>query len=202
MTILRSSPASPYGRKIKLAAAILGLSDAIKIVVTDTSDPNDPLRGDNPLGKIPVLVPDGGTPIYDSRVILEYLDVIAGGGRIIPTEPSARIAALTLQALADGICDASILRMYEIRYRVESERSATWVTMQTGKVDRSLSWLEANPPSADGILTVGEIAVACALGYLDLRFQGAWRESHPKLVTFLEAFAARVPAFAATRVTP
>jgi glutathione S-transferase len=202
MTILRSSPASPYGRKIKLAAAILGLSETIQIVPTDTSDPNDPLRGDNPLGKIPVLIPDGGAPIYDSRVILEYLDITAGGGRIIPTEPAARIATLTLQALADGICDASILRMYEIRFRAESERSASWVAMQAGKVDRALAWLEANPPSADGNLTVGEITVACALGYLDLRFQGDWRANHPRLVAFLDAFADKVPAFEATKVKP
>jgi len=202
MTILRSSPASPYGRKIKLAVAILGLSDQVKVVLTDTQDPNDPLRNDNPLGKIPVLVPDGQPPIYDSRVILEYLDLLAGGGRIIPTEPKARIASLTLQALADGICDAAILQMYEIRFRAESERSPTWVTIQAGKVERALTWLEANPPSADGMLTVGEIASAAALGYLDLRFKGEWRGKYPGLVAFLDAFAAKVPAFEATKVTP
>jgi glutathione S-transferase len=202
MIILRSSPASPFGRKVKLAAAILGLSDAIKIVLTDTQDPNDPLRLDNPLGKIPVLVPDGEAPIYDSRVILEYLDLHAGGGKIVPTEPQARIASLTLQALADGICDAAILQMYETRFRAENERSTHWVAMQAGKVTRALTWLDANPPTADGVLTVGEIATAAALGYLDLRFRGEWRADHPKLVAFLDAFAARVPAFATTKITP
>jgi glutathione S-transferase len=202
MTILRSSPASPFGRKVKLAAAILGITDSIKIVATDTSDPNDPVRADNPLGKIPVLVPVDHPPIYDSRVILDYLDTEAGGGRIIPTEPRARAAALTLQALADGICDAALLQVYEIRMRAEAERSTAWVAMQAGKVTRGLDYLETHTPSAAGPLTVGEITVACALGYLDLRFRGEWRADHPKLVAFLDEFAARVPAFEKTKVTP
>ncbi len=199
MTILRSSPASPFGRKIKLAIALLGLT-GIDVVLTDTANPDDPVRSDNPLGKIPVLVPDGGAPIYDSRVILEYLDLVAGGGRIIPSGPAARIAALTLQALADGICDAALLQVYEIRMRAEGERSVSVVANQAAKVARGLAFLEAHPPSAAGILTVGEIAVACALGYQDLRFGGSWREGHPNLVAFLDAFSARVPAFEATRV--
>jgi glutathione S-transferase len=201
MNILRSSPASPFGRKVKLAAAILGLSDSFKTVATDTTDPNDPLRDDNPLGKIPTLIPEGGKPIYDSRVIVEYLDLQAGGGKIIPSDTKARFAALTLQALADGICDAALLQIYEIRFRAETERNANWVNNQAGKVARALALLEANPPSVDGDITVGEISLACALGYLDLRFRAEWREGHPKLVAFLDAFAAKVPAFETTKVT-
>lgn len=199
MTILRSSPASPFGRKVKLAAGILGLTDSFEIVTTDTMNPEDPVRRDNPLGKIPVLVPKDGPPVYDSRVILEYLDLQAGGGKIIPSDPKARIAALTLQALADGIADAALLLVYEVRLRSEAERSAKVTEHQAGKVARGLAFLEANPPSAEGLLTVGEIAVAAALGYLDLRFHGAWRDDHPHLVAFLDAFAARVPAFEATK---
>jgi glutathione S-transferase len=202
MTVLRSSPASPFGRKVKLAAAILGLSETITIVPTDTTNPDDPVRADNPLGKIPVLIPDDGAPIYDSPVILEYLDLLAGGGKIVPTEPKARIAALTLQALADGIADAALLRVYETRLRSESERSKAWDDNQASKIARGLAYLEAHTPTADGVLTVGEITVACALGYLDLRFGGTWRADHPKLVAFLDAFAARVPAFETTKVTP
>ena len=200
MTVLRSSPASPFGRKIKLAAAILGLDHPFDIVVADTTSAADPLRSDNPLGKIPVLIPDNGKPIYDSRVILEYLDLQAGGGKIIPSEPQARIAALTLQALADGIADAALLQVYEVRMRAEAERSPTVVAYQADKVARALAYLEQSPPDATGTLTVGEIAVAAALGYLDLRFAGTWRTDHPRLVAFLDAFAARVPAFEATRV--
>jgi glutathione S-transferase len=200
MTILRSSPASPFGRKVKLAAAILGLSDTITLIQTDTTNPDDPVRADNPLGKIPVLIPTGGKPIYDSPVILEYLDIQAGGGKIIPAEPEARIAALTLQALADGIADAALLRVYETRFRAEEQRNQAWDDNQAGKIARGLAYLEANTPSAEGPITVGEITLACTLGYLDLRFGGAWRAEHPKLVAFLDAFAAHVPAFEATKV--
>jgi len=200
MATLRSSPASPFGRKIKLAAAILGLGETCTIVQTDTTDPDDPVRNDNPLGKIPVLIPDGQAPIYDSRVILEYLDLQSGGGKIIPSEPQARIAALTLQALADGISDASLLLVYENRFRADGERSAKWIANQSAKVARGLATLEANPPSASGTLTVGEIACACMLGYRDLRFGDDWRADHPRLHAFLDAFAARVPAFEATKV--
>lgn len=199
---LRSSPASPFGRKIKLAAGILGLTDRITIVQTDTVKPEGDFLQDNPLGKIPVLIPEGEEAIFDSPVILEFLDLSVGGGKIIPAEPKARIASLKLQALADGIADAALLMVYEIRFRAENERSESWRTNQGHKVARALEVLEANPPSASGVLTVGEISVAAALGYLDLRFNGDWRANHPKLVAFLDAFAARVPAFAATKITP
>ena len=116
--ILRSSPPSPFGRKVKIAAAILGLSDKIEIVVTDTIDPADSIRQQNPLGKIPALILADGTALYDSRVIVEYLDLIAGGGKLIPNG-AERIQTLTLQALADGIMDAGILQMYERRFRDE-----------------------------------------------------------------------------------
>ncbi|MDR3496531.1 MAG: glutathione S-transferase family protein [Ancalomicrobiaceae bacterium] len=202
MAILRTSPASPFGRKVTIAAALLGLSDAFEVVITDTSNPDDPLRVDNPLGKIPALLPDSGVPIYDSRVILEYLDLQVGGGAIIPADPADRIKALTLQALADGIADASLLQIYEVRMRAEEERSPKVLAYQAAKVARGLAQLEANPPSAEGALTVGEIAVACMLGYLDLRFHGTWRAEHPRLVAFLDAFAGRVPAFEATKVQP
>ena len=100
MLVLRSSAASPFGRKVKLAASILGLSDRIEIVAADTLNPEDSIRQQNPLGKIPVLITEDGASIYDSPVILEYLDRRAGGGKIIPTEAKARFAALTLEALA------------------------------------------------------------------------------------------------------
>jgi glutathione S-transferase len=197
--ILCSSPPSPFGRKVKIAAALLGLSDRIRIEITDTMSPDDPIRRRNPLGKIPALILADQTVVYDSRVILEYLDHTAGGGRIIPADPAERFPALTLQALADGIMDAALLRRYEIAMRPEAIRSADWDAHQAGKIDRALAHLEANPP-ARGRTTVGEIAVACALGYLDLRFPGSWRDRHPKMVDWLDAFAAAVPAFEATRV--
>ncbi len=107
--ILRSSPASPFARKVRIAASLLGLDDRIDVRETDLNSPDDAIRKQNPLGKIPALVLDDGTVLYDSRVILEYLDHLAGGGRIIPREPKARFAALRLQALCDGVLDAGIL---------------------------------------------------------------------------------------------
>jgi glutathione S-transferase len=198
MLILRSSPASPFGRKVKIAAAVLGLSGQIEIVAADTNDPAEPLRQQNPLGKIPTLVLKDGTTLFDSRVIVDYLDHLAGGGRIIPTG-EARFAQLRLMALADGICDAALLQVYEVRFRPEANRDSAWVANQAGKVSRALTALEITPPPLGDIPQIGEIALACALGYLDLRFAGAWRADHPKLVAWLDAFAAKVPAFEATR---
>jgi glutathione S-transferase len=195
--VLLSSPPSPFGRKVKIAAAVLGLADRIEVIQTDTGQTGR-LQVDNPLGKIPVLIPAGGEPIYDSRVILEYLDILAGGGRIVPGEPAARIAALRLQALGDGIMDAALLRRYETIQREPHERSAKWDANQAAKIARGLAALEAAPPPLDTI-GVGEITVACALGYLDLRFEGTWRADHPRLVAWLDAFAARVPSFAKTK---
>ncbi len=199
--ILRSAPPSPFGRKIKLAAAILNLADRITIVPADTNS-DEELRTQNPLGKIPVLVLDNGQTLFDSRVILEYLDHLAGGGRIIPREAEPRFAALRLQALCDGIMDASILRIYEARFRPEAIRHQPWLDMQTGKVTRALAVLEADPPAIDATPNVGQIALASALGYLDLRFKGEWRAGHPKLAAWLDRVAAQVPAFAATKVEP
>jgi glutathione S-transferase len=198
--ILRSSAASPFGRKIKIAAAVLGLDHDITMEAADPTDPSDSVHRQNPLGKIPVLITAGGTALFDSRVILEYLDHQAGGGRIIPREPTARFAALRLQALCDGVMDAAILQVYEGRYRAPERHEAKWLEHQSGKVTRALAALEAAPPGLDPVPDVGQIAAACALGYLDLRFHGRWRAAHPGLVAWLDRFAAAVPAFAATRV--
>src|SRR5262245_66315707 len=122
MLTLRSSPASPFVRKVAIAASVLGLDREIAVELADTVDPKDTVRQQNPLGKIPALVLEDGTVLFDSRVILEYLDHRVGGGRIIPTDVDARLAALRLQALADGIMDASVLLVYEGRWRAQ-ERS-------------------------------------------------------------------------------
>lgn len=98
MMILRTAPASPFGRKVRIAASLLGIDGDISIERADTMDPADSMRRQNPLGKIPILLLEDGTRLFDSRVIIEFLDHRAGGGRIIPTEPKARFAALALQA--------------------------------------------------------------------------------------------------------
>jgi glutathione S-transferase len=201
MMILRSSPPSPFGRKVKLAIAILGLENDVTIEKADPTDANDSLRQQNPIGKIPTLILENGTVIYDSPVILEYLDHRAGGGKIIPKDADARFKALTLQALCDGILDAGILLVYEGRWRPAEMAVQKWIDHQTGKVQRALAALEAAPPALGATPYVGEITLACALGYGDLRFGGEWRKHYPRLVAWLDAFAAKVPAFEKTRVT-
>ena len=201
MMILRSSPPSPFGRMVKLAMSILGLDSQVTIEKADPTDAGDSIRKQNPLGKIPALIVEDGTVLYDSPVILEYLDHRAGGGKIVPQEPNARFAALTLQALCDGILDACILLVYEGRWRPVEKHEPKWIDHQTGKVERAFAVLEANPPALTAVPDVGQITLACALGYQDLRFGGKWRGSYPRLLKWHDEFEARVPAFGRTRVT-
>src|SRR3954451_7657336 len=112
MLILRSAPPSPFDRKVRIAAALAGLSDRITLENADTMNPNEALRTQNPLGKIPTLVLENGETLYDSRVIVEFFDALAGSGRLIPLG-WGRFEALRMQALADGVLDAAILRVYE-----------------------------------------------------------------------------------------
>jgi glutathione S-transferase len=202
MMILRSAAPSPFGRKVRIAVALLGLEADVKVEPADVLDANDSVRRQNPLGKIPALLIEDGTAIYDSRVILEYLDQRAGGGHILPRDWDARLAALRLQALCDGILDAAILLIYEGRWRPAERHEAKWVAHQTDKVARAMTVLEAAPPAIDPTPHVGQITLACALGYLDFRFAGRWRGDHRRLVKWLDAFAAQVPAYAATAASP
>lgn len=197
--ILRSTAASPFVRKVRIAIKLLGLDDRIEVREADLNDPADSIRTQNPLGKIPALVLDDGTTLYDSRVILEYLDHLAGGGRIIPREWTARLEALRLQALCDGILDACVLLVYENRYRPDNKRVQDWVDRQAGKVKRGLDALEAAPPMLTATPDVGQIALACVLGYRDLRFGDSWRKEYPRLLAWHDKFAVQVPAFAATK---
>lgn len=190
------APASPFSRKVRIAAALLGLS--VELVPTETINPADPIRQKNPLGKIPTLETDDGDCIFDSAVIAAWLDEQAGGGRIVPRDPKARTRALVLEALADGLADAAVLVIYETRYREPGERSAKWVAHQGEKIERALARLEQAPPALEGEPDIGQIALACALGYLDLRFSGEWRANHPGLVAWLDNFARKIPAFSAT----
>ncbi len=197
MLVLRSSPGSPFARKVRIAAAVLELEDQIEVANADTGDPGDSLRTQNPLGKIPALILESGETIFDSAVIVEYLDWMAGGGKIIPAEPKARFRSLTQQTLADGISDAAVLLRYEMLWREPDKRSEKWTAHQRDKIARALSAFEAAPP--EEISDVATIALACALGYLDLRFENAWRADHPRLVNWLDAFSEATPSFEATR---
>ena len=193
---LRSSPSSPFGRKVKMATYVLGFDDQVTPVLTDTLDPNDSICEVNPLGKIPALE-DNGTTYYDSRVIMEYLDAKAGGGKIIPASGAARYEALTRAALMDGILDAAILVIYERRMRPEDKYVESVVERQRGKIIRGLEAIATeNPSYSNGAMPdIGEIGLACVLDYLDFRKQVNWRDHAPNLASWLANFAAAVPGY-------
>ena len=193
---LRSSPSSPFGRKVKMATYILGFDDQVTPVLTDTLDPNDSICEVNPLGKIPALE-DDGTTYYDSRVIMEYLDAKAGGGKIIPASGPTRYEALTRAALMDGILDAAILVIYERRMRPEDKYVESVVERQRGKIIRGLEAIAAeNRSYSNGAMPdIGEIGLACVLDYLDFRKQVNWRDHAPNLASWLADFAAAVPGY-------
>lgn len=199
MMILRSGPTSPFGRKVKIAIKQRGLTDQVSIEATDTTNPSDTIHKQNPLGKIPALILEDGSVVHDSRVIVEYLDSLGSAPKLIPSAPK-RWPVLTEAALADGIMEAALLLVYERRLRPEPTWSKTWVDSQQSKIDRGITYLEQHVRPLDGPPDVGQIGVACALGYLDLRHEGRWRKSSPKLVAWLDAFATAVPAFEETKV--
>jgi glutathione S-transferase len=191
---LHSNPASPFGRKVKVAAYETGLMDRIEIhnVQTSAVGPDPTLIADNPLGKIPCLVLDDGTALFDSRVICEYLDSLHAGARLFPTHGPERWTALRLQALGDGIMDAAVLVRYETFLRPEERRWNAWVDGQLDKVRRGLDRLELEADGFGERVDIATVTTACALGYLDFRFAGlAWRETRPRLAAWFALFGAR-----------
>jgi glutathione S-transferase len=191
MKLLLRGP-SPFGRKGTFAIAHLGLSDRVEIGVPDDEES---LRKLNPLAKVPALIIEDGTALFDSRVILEYLDMLAGGDKIIPVETGARFGALREAALADGILEGALLVTYEGRYRPDQTPYQPWLDFQRGKVGRGLAAMADAPPAITP-LTVGGIGLACALEYIDFREQYDWRPEFPALVAWLDDFNAAHPVFA------
>ncbi len=194
------SQTSPYARKVRLAADHLGLTDRITLVPATTT----PVAEDAdlarlaPLGKIPVLVLEGGEALFDSRVILEYLDHIGGGGLMPPADHPDHWRALRLQATADGLLDAALLVRYELALRPRDRLWQDWIDGQTRKIERALASLEGEAADLAASAVLGQIATACALGYLDFRFpDNGWRARYPGLAAFYAAFAER-PAMAWT----
>lgn len=197
---LLSSPSSPYVRKVRITAALKGVSDRIEQQPTDTNVGNPDFFKTNPLGKIPCLITDDGKVLYDSPVICEYLDTLAPSPVLFPKSGPERFATLTLGALADGILDAALLLVYEKRFRPDGMQVQAWVDRQQSKIDRSLDQLEGESLAWGAAPDYGHVTLACALGYLDFRHGGKWRTGHSKLVSWLERFAAAVPEFG--RTTP
>src|SRR6185503_10336954 len=145
--VLRSTVTSPFGRKVRMAIDVLRLADRVKLQPADPLDENDTLRRQNPLGKMPCLVLADGRTIYDSGIIIEYLQDVAGTDPLLPRKGRERYRTLTLSRLADGIMDASILVVYENRFRPDAAtHSPRWLAHQRGKITRGLTVFENAPP--------------------------------------------------------
>jgi glutathione S-transferase len=185
------SATSPFVRKVSVFAIEAGLAERLERIPTNPWVADKALLADNPLSKIPALVTDDGLVLYDSRVICEYLDTLHREPRLIPEEGLARWRALRLQALGDGIMDAAVLRFLE-RKRPPAQQSPDWDLSQELAVSRALDWLETQVADWPPIVTIGEITIGCALGYLDFRFgDEPWRDEHPDLAHWFSDFAAR-----------
>jgi glutathione S-transferase len=188
---LRYSAASPYVRKVMVTAYETGLEGRIERVPTNVWAPDTDIGKTNPLGKVPTLVTDDGMALFDSPVICEYLDSQHKGAKLFPPAGPARWQAIQLQALADGILDAAILRRLEGQ-RPAGERSQSWIERQANVMTRGMDALEQACASWGDSLTIGQIAAGCACGYLDFRFgQEDWRPGRPKLAAWYERFAKR-----------
>ena len=196
---LRHSPISPFVRKVKLAAHVLGFAHELELVETKTMADNDPILTVNPLGKIPALEYEGVT-LYDSRVIVEYFDAKAGGGKIIPASGTSRFETLTRAALMEGILDAAILIVYEGRMRPPEKFVDSFVNYQRAKIQRSLNKIALLPLKYQNGATpdVAEITLACVLDYLDFRQILNWRDHAADLEPWLESFAIMVPGYEET----
>lgn len=190
MPKLLYSSASPFSAKVRMAAAYAGL--ALDAVPTDTGAQGAELVSANPLGKIPVLINDDGSSVFDSRVITQHLNRISGNA-LFPRNAEKRLDAERLEALADGICDCLLAHVYERRMRPEEKVHAPWLEKQWTKVTRALDVLNANPPKLPKKITAGQIALRAALGYLDLRFAGQWERGRPKLKRWAARFDEKFP---------
>lgn len=184
------SAASPFARKVRLAAAVRGISNRIELVTADTMASPPELLAANPLSKIPALVRDDGSTLFDSPVICEYLDTIGEAPPLFPASGEARWTALRLQALADGLMDAAVVAVYEGRRPEEEARSAN-IARQKAAIARGLDVLEAEADALEAPWTIGSVTLVAALGYLDFRL-GAdnWRATRPRLAAWCERASA------------
>ena len=200
---LIGSNASPYVRKVRIVMAEKKLD--YDFVTEDVWAGDTTIGHSNPLGKVPCLVMEGGEALFDSRVIVEYLDTLSPVGKLIPAVGRERAEVKTWEALADGVLDASILARLEANWagRTKAQRSQTWIDRQRSKVDASLKAMSqglGDKPFCAGIyLSLADIAVGCALGYLDFHFPDIdWRGPYPNLAKLQEKLMQR-QSFADTK---
>jgi glutathione S-transferase len=199
---LIGSNTSPYVRKVRIVMSEKKLD--YNFVLEDVWSEQSRIGDANPLGKVPCLIMEGGEALFDSRVIVEYLDTLSPVGKLIPAVGRERAEVKTWEALADGVMDAALLARMEAVWnkRTDAQRSQAWIDRQLGKIDASLEAMSAGlgdkPYCTGNHLSLADIAVGCALGYLDFRFpQIGWRNDHPSLVGLLEKLEQR-PSFAET----
>lgn len=200
---LIGSTTSPYVRKVRVVLAEKKLD--YQLVLENVWADETTISQSNPLGKVPCLVMEGGEAVFDSRVIVEYLDTLSPVGKLLPTSGRERAEVKTWEALADGLVDAAVLARLEATWagRQDGERCQAWIDRQLAKVRQSLQAISdglGDKPYCSGIhLSLSDIAVGCALGWLELRFpEIAWREDHPNLGRLLDKLMLR-PSFADTR---
>ncbi|MBI3376603.1 MAG: glutathione S-transferase N-terminal domain-containing protein [Betaproteobacteria bacterium] len=197
---LYGSPLSPFARKVRIVLAEKKIECETEWV--DVMAPDTPVNQRNPLGKVPALALDDNTSLYDSRVIVEFLDNVSPISRLIPDENRDRIAVRRWEALADGVVDAGILIRYE-SLREKNEQSSAWVARQMGKLARGLAAMSAelgDKPWCHGHgYTLADIATGCCLGWLDFRKPGGveWRSKYPNLVRHFAKLMER-PSFQET----
>ena len=192
MRLIIATP-SPFARKARIALLEKGI--AFETVIDNPWNPNAQAPDHNPLGKIPVLLTDDGGGVYDSKVIIEYLEALYPGTPLLPRVPLARVAARQIEALADGVCDAIVLIVLE-RARPAGLQSRDWINRQVAKVQAGVAQaaqaLAGNEFFIGGRFSVADIAVGCMLGYLDLRLpEFEWRAEQSGLIPFYERMMAR-----------
>ena len=197
---LYHSPASPFVRKVVVLLHELDKADAVDLetITTTPVTTDDGLKAANPLGRLPALERPDGATLYDSRVITAYLNDLYSG-KLYPTN-TARWETLTLEATGDGIMDSAVSMAYEVRLRAPEQQSSEWIEAQWAKVSRALSVLNARWMShLTGPVNMGQISVACALSYIDLRHDArGWRDGNDALNHWHAAFSER-PSMVATR---
>jgi glutathione S-transferase len=197
--LLRHSHTSPYVRKVMVLAHETGLVERITLETVDGWSEPEALTRDNPLSMVPTLVLDDGTTLFDSPVICEYLDGLHGGVPMFPSPGDPRWRALREQALGDGILDSAVLIFLENRRRPVELRWDWWLELKQRAITRTLDHLDAQAGQLRGRLDIGTIAVAVALGYLDLRGAvGEWRDGRPALGDWFDQFSQR-PSMQATQ---
>lgn len=199
---LIGSATSPYVRKVRIVMAEKRLD--YQLILEDVWAPTTTITASNPLGKVPCLIMEAGEALFDSRVIVEYLETLSPVGKLIPTQGRERAEVKTWEALADGLVDAAILARLEATWsgRKDDERSLAWIERQMRKIDASLKAMSTglgDKAYCSGIhLSLSDVAVGCALGYLDLRFpQNTWRETYPNLAKLQDKLVLR-PSFVET----